>query len=246
MKLNPALTPLCAVFLTCALHAQSFEGKVTLSLTSSSSDAPQSMSLSLRDGFMRTDVASARGTMSAILDWKNQQMIILMPQQRMYMVQPLQQSPAMLAQAGAAAPGNLSAGPAPTLQETGVKETILGYDCTKYVSSAKDGTSEIWVTDQLGMFTGLFHGGGPGGRGAQAPQAWESALKGRNFFPMRVVTSRGGKGTFRLEVTAVQKGSLPDSLFAPPVGWRKIDMSGFTGGAMPGALPGAHPPSGNN
>ena len=67
-------------------------------------------------------------------------------------------------------------------------------------------------------------------------------LKG--YFPMRVV-SNNAKGTFRLDVTAVQKESEPDSEFAPPAGWRKFDIGSMMGGAFPGGMPGAKP-AGNN
>jgi hypothetical protein len=246
MKLIPAIAPICALLLPCALAAESFEGTVTMSITSSSKDGPQSMNFSIKEGFMRMDMASSKGAMSSIMDFKNNQMIILMAQQRMYMVQPLPQP-------GAQAPSPAEGSPAPkparatapeSFQDTGVKETILGYECTKYLATGAEGTSEIWVTDQLGTFTGLYHGGGPGRRPQGAP-AWESALKGKNFFPMRVVTTTNGKGTFKLEVTAVDKTSLPDSLFAPPEGWTKFDMGAMMGGAMQGAMPGMRPPGSN-
>jgi Domain of unknown function (DUF4412) len=168
---------------------------------------------------------------------KDRQMLILMPQQRMYMVQPMVQP------AGAPTPPPTATRPPQSLQDTGVKETILGYECTKYTSTGADGTTEIWVPDQLGTFVGLFHGG-PGGR-SQAPAEWESALKGGNFFPMRVV-SNSSRGTFKLEVTAVNKTSLPDSLFSPPDGWQKCDLGSMMGGAMRGGFPGGPPPGGNN
>ena len=239
MKLNPALAAICALVLPCALHAETFEGKLTMSMTSSSKEGNQTLNLSLKEGFMRTDIQSARGTMSAIMDSKNQQMIILMPQQRMYMVQPLN-PPGQAPVQGAPAASDA------TLQDTGVKETILGYVCTKFVATSSRGTAQIWVTDQLGTFTGLFHGaGGPMGHRPQAPQAWESALKGHNFFPMRVI-SNNKEGTFRLEVTSVEKTSLPDSDFAAPDGWRKFDMGAMMGGAMPGGYPGSRPSPGDN
>lgn len=228
----------------CALHAEMFEGKVTMKVTSSSSkDGSQTIDMSMKEGFMRTDIASQRGTAAAIIDYKNQQMIVLMPQQKMYMVRPLPStatpsSPANATVKQAAASGS-------DLTETGVTETILGYTCTKWTHTSAQGTSEIWVTDQLGTFGGLPHGGGPGAP-QQAPQAWESALKGKNFFPLRVVTSTGGKEKFRLEVTSVEKTSLPDSDFAAPAGWRKFDLGAMMGGAMPGGFPGARPSDGNN
>jgi hypothetical protein len=50
---------------------------------------------------------------------------------------------------------------------------------------------------------------------------------------MRVVSTEGGKEVGRLEVTAVEKKSLPDTLFAVPAGWR--DIGAMMGGrGMPG------------
>jgi hypothetical protein len=58
---------------------------------------------------------------------------------------------------------------------------------------------------------------------------------------MRIVM-KNAKGTTKMEVTSVEKASLPDSVFAPPEGWQKIDLGGMMGGFMPGG----RPPSGNN
>jgi hypothetical protein len=170
---------------------------------------------------------------------KNRQMLMLIPQQQMYMVENLPQPPAdPKAPTAAKQLGS-------DVQVTTEKETILGYECTKIISTSDKGTTEVWVTDQLGSFMGLSPGGGGPGRRSQATQAWETALKGKGFFPMRVVTTMNGKGSFRLEVTSVDKVKEPDSEFAPPDGWRKFDMGSMLGGAMNGILPGSKP-SGNN
>jgi hypothetical protein len=240
MKLIPALATVIALLLPGALKAESFEGKLTMKITSpDSKGGPQSMDMSIKEGYMRMDFSSSRGSGAMITDLKNRQIIMLMTQQKMYMVRPIPQ------------PDQQGAAPQPraqqqaSLQKTGVTETILGYECTKYIVTGEKGTTELWVTDQLGTFFGLAHGGGPGSR-PQAPQEWESALKGGNFFPMRVVTSENGREKFRLEVTSVEKTSLPDSVFAPPDDYRKFDMGSIMGGAMPGGFPGARPSDGNN
>jgi len=245
MKILPALGTFCALALPCALLADTFEGKIGISLTSQSAQGPQSMNMSVKEGYTRFDIVTARGTMGMIRDMKNRQMLILMPQQRMYMVQSLDQ-PAPMPQYGQGPqPGQGQPHPQGTLQETGVKETILGYVCTKYTVTGQDGTAQIWVTDELGNFMGMPPAGGPMARAPQAPSGWESAIKGRNFFPMRVI-SNGPKGTFKFEVTSVEKTSLPDSLFAPPEGWRKFDMGAMMNGAFPGGMPGSRPAPGEN
>jgi hypothetical protein len=243
MKLITPIVALCALLGPGAL-ADTFEGTLTMTVSSpNSKNGPQSLNLSLKDGNMRTDIETSRGTMSAIMDMKNQQMIILMPQQRMYMIQPMNQPSAAQGQYQQYQGQAQAAGNTPTLVQTGEKETILGYECTKYTATNDKGTAEIWVTDQLGTFIGLFHGGAPG-RPSQPPPDWENALKGKAFFPMRVVGTND-KGTFKMEVTAINKTSLPDSLFAPPEGWQKFDLGSIMGGAF-GGFRGGPPPGGSN
>jgi Domain of unknown function (DUF4412) len=197
----------------------------------------------MKDGNMRTDVPTPKGTQTMIFDMKNQQMIILIPQMQKYMVQPMGQGqPAAGQYAGAGAPpSSVSNNSGASFKDTGTKETILGYDCEEYLVTTPKETAQLWLTDQLGTFMGFYHGGGPGGRGSQQASDWEGVLKGKNFFPMRMVM-KNAKGTTKMEVTSVEKGSLPDSLFAPPDGWQKFDLGGMMGGMMPGG----RPPSGNN
>jgi hypothetical protein len=57
-----------------------------------------------------------------------------------------------------------------------------------------------------------------------------------------VTTGKSGK-TFTLEVTAVDKESLSDSLFSAPDGWR--NLSAMMGGIM-GGYGGARPSDGSN
>jgi hypothetical protein len=248
MKLIRSLAPLCALLLPCALTAETFEGKVTMSMTSSASkDGPQTVNYSIREGMMRMDVMTAKGGGGFITDFKNRQMIILMPQQKMYMVRAMPDTPTTPpAAAGAPGAAHAAANGESSFRDTGEKETILGYVCEKYeVRSAKGSTADIWATDKLGMFGGLTMGGGPGRR-SQAPQEWENVIKGSGFFPLRVTGTDGGGKTFKLEVTSVSKESLPDSVFTPPSDWRKFDLGAMMGGAFPGGFPGARPADGNN
>ncbi len=235
------------MLLPCALFAGTFEGKVTMSMTGANSkDGPQSINYSIKEGYMRMDLITAKGGGSFITDFKNRQIIILIPQNNMYLVRAMP-DPSTYRKPDAA--GNLTPSNAhnsdTSFRDTGVKETILGYPCEKYEVTSSKGTADIWATDQLGMFGGLTMGGGPG-RHSQAPQEWESVLKGSGFFPLRVVSIEGGKEKFRMEVTSVNKTSLPDSLFMPPDGWRKLDLGSMFGGALQGAFPGARPSDGNN
>jgi hypothetical protein len=218
MKLLTPLLTLAALAATPALPAQTFEGKVTMKVTARS--GPMELSYSVKGGRVRVDMG-ATGAM--IIDRDQGQMMILIPQRSMYMVRPL--PGAMAAPPTGSGPDHSDT----SLQQTGVTETILGYVCTKYVVTYPGGSTELWLTDQLGTFMGFGSGmTGPGGGRPGAPSAWEQVLHGKNFFPMRVVST--GAETFKLEVTAVAKQPLDAALFDPPAGWQKFDMGAMMGG----------------
>jgi hypothetical protein len=144
------------------------------------------------------------------------------------------------------------------LEKTNETEKILGYTATKYLMTDKNTETELWLAEGLGTFMGFSNNKNPmaRGRGPEAP-AWERALAGKELFPMRVVgyekgsgSSNKGKGdekgkgkgksdggpvSYRMEVTAIDKTSLPDSMFVPPAGYQKFDMGGMMKGMIPGA-----------
>jgi hypothetical protein len=210
--------------------AAAFEGKVDMKITSPDGKT-MPMNFSVKQGLQRIEMEVQGMTQSMIMDTEKHQMTMLMPQQQMYMVMDIPDAQAQ--------PQNKD-GEQATLDKTGIKEKILGYDCEKYISKYKNTTTELWLTDQIGSFMGLG-GSGPGmggrrgGRGGAGGQEWEKLLKGKDLFPLRVVGKTAeGKENFRLDVTAVEKKSLPDSLFVPPAEYRKFDMGGMMKGMMPG------------
>lgn len=211
-----------ALLLPVALSAASFEGKVVMTMTSPKNE-PIPMTLSVKEGFSRTDMKLGKEGMTAsmIMDQAKQQIITLMPQQKMYMVMAMPKPEDF-------SDGKTDAKTDYTFEKTGETAKICGYNCTKYIATFKDGKSEIWATDQLGTYLGT--GGGGGGMGGQRGKnaqayAWEKALIGKNFFPLRtVVFGKDGKEAVRMEATSVEKQSLPASLFAPPADFQKFEM----------------------
>ena len=96
-----------------------------------------------------------------MLDFPKQEMSILPLDQKMFTKQPLAAGAATIAgEAGAAAAEAV-------IEKTSVTEKILGYTCTKYISTVKGITTGMWVTEELGAFTRLGAGhplaGGMGG-----------------------------------------------------------------------------------
>lgn len=234
MKKLSAVLLTCALFTPGALSAASFEGTITMSLAGKGAPAAP-LNFSVKGDLTRIDMAGPDGqAVAVVMDSAKQEMTMIMLTQRMFMVRPMPKPGEIPANIPGAAP---VADPG-SLEKTGVTEKILGYDCVKYLSKAKDGVTEMWLTDQLGRFMGMGPGPGamgPPGRGARggspAPQGWEAALAGKDLFPLRVVTTSTAKDSFRLEVTAVEKKSLPSSLFAAPAGFQ--DIGAMMRGMMP-------------
>jgi hypothetical protein len=225
---------LLAVVTIPAALAASFEGKVTMKVTGPK-NTPPTMTFNLKEGFSRIDVNAEGNKAGIIFNAAKQEMTILMLDQKMFMTQTMPKPATTAAGAAEGAAGT-------AVEITTTKEKILGYDCVKYVTTAKDGTSEIWVTDQLGAFLGLGGPAGGGGRrgpgaGGPPPQGWEAALAGKGVFPLRVVTTAGGKETFRMEATAVEKVALPDSTFSAPADFQDLSAM-MRGMGMPGGIPG--------
>ena len=156
MKKIPALLLAGALFAPGALLAASFEGNITMKIVTKGAPAAP-LNLSIKGDLTRVEIAGPDGQgAAAIMDSAKQEMIILMSAQRMYMVRPLPkpgETPADL-------PGAASVTDPGSLEKTGVTENILGYDCVKYLSTSKDGVTEMWVTDQLGRFMGTGPGAG--------------------------------------------------------------------------------------
>lgn len=205
--------------------ADAFEGKVTFAM-SSGKGRPQAMDYTMKGSRLRMDINADGHTVSNIMDMEKREMIMLMPEQSMYMVMPMKMPPE-----GAKAKAMESTA---EIEKTGKTETILGYKCHQVLVKDKGVTTEMWLADGLGTFMGMGNGGGGGGgglfgkRGGGSDQnKWEEALKGVGGFPLRVISrGTGGKETFKMEVTKIAPGPQPDSEFAPPEGYQKFQMPG--------------------
>ena len=199
--------------------ADAFQGKVSLAITAAKGKA-QTLNYSIKDQKLRMDMDAEGHSVATIMDMSKLEMLMLMAEQKMYMVMPIKKpvEQAMAKQSESTA----------DIEVTGKTETILGYKCNQILVKDKGTVTEMWVAEGLGVFMGMGSGGGGpfGGRkgGANAAK-WEEALKGKGGFPLRVIsTDPKGKESFRMEATKIEPGTLPDSLFAPPAGYQKFQM----------------------
>jgi hypothetical protein len=113
------------------------------------------------------------------------------------------------------------------VKKLGTTQKIAGMSCDDYQITDENGKSiKACVTSSLGRFTMPDLNGGMGRRGAGGGQpAWVKAFGDRPAFPLKVWTE---DGTTNIEVTSVERGTVPASLFEIPDGY--VDMTAMMRG----------------
>ena len=205
--------------------AGAFEGKISLAVTAERGRT-MNMDYSLKGQKVRMDMSAEGNLVSSILDSSKMEMLMLMPDQQMYMVMPMNQKVEQAMEKAGVDTADV--------EVTGKTESILGYKCNQILVKDKGLVTEMWVAEGLGAFMGLAGGnpmgGGMMGGGKPASAKWEAALKGKGGFPLRVITRDAkGKVSFKMEATKIQPGALPDSQFTAPAGYQKFSMPGMGG-----------------
>jgi hypothetical protein len=190
-----------------AARAQAaFEGVVTIKVSDADAAMPE-MQYFIRNGAFRMEMPGPGGEKSIwITDPQKRSVYIVTPSQRAYTQMSF---PGDDAGAGAKMP---------EITKTGKTETIAGYQCEQWRVKDEDGEEfELCLARGLGNF---FSSATPM---SQGEQAWVKKL-GSDAFPLRF-TEVGPGGTSWV-VTRIEKRALDPALFAPPAGYRKVDVSG--------------------
>lgn len=214
------LTLLITAFLPFA-SAKTFEGQYEMAFTGDGENI--TMSFWVKGGHMRMKAGGKAGQMGEmILREGMSSMIILMPQQGMYMEMPIPQD----AIASAAKPKDLDELP---FKRTGNKKEILGYTAHEFVYENEKDKMTIWATDAVGS---MPFANNPMLQGWTQTMQQLTGLK--SFFPLETVGTRRGKKEFKMTVLKIEQKSLPDSLFLPPEGLRKMTLPAGMGGLLPG------------
>ena len=170
------------------------------------------------------------GTFAMIINMESRETIMLMDEQKMYMVHKIPEATAEKAESKAAEMD---------FKPTGRKEKIAGIEAEEYAGISNKKRTEIWVTKELGKYMMSNQGkGGPMGGKKAVASAWQKFAEQGNFFPLRTIqrAKEGAPEDFRMEATKVEKRSLADSLFAPPADYQKLEMPSM-GDMMKGMIP---------
>ncbi len=139
--------------------------------------------------------------------------------------------------------GSAPQGPTTKLTKTGKYDTVAGYKCENWdvtsdhregtVCVAQDGIS--WLSIPM--------------TGIPTEHLWALELMDGKHFPLRFVgyEKDGTTEESRVEVTKIEKKSLPDSQFTYPATYKVIDLGQMLAGLgampqMPGGMPNGWPP----
>lgn len=219
----------CCLLAAGTTYAQSFEGVVKYKMGGAGKTMGE-MTQMYKGTKARTEFTGAGGQGGAmIMDMAAQSMIMLIPQQKMYMVMDMKKMAAMAKNmpgaGGQGAPAG-GAGAPPAITATGKTETVAGYSCEYYVVGDKQ-KMEICAAKGLGMFS---MGQSPMGRMGANPLAALSdptyaKIFRDGFFPLKIRNLE--RNEVVLEATQVEKKTLDASLFVPPSDYKEMQMPSF-------------------
>lgn len=211
MKPNKLLVSMLIVFsIAFVLNQKSypqdkFEGKVTFNVYDGGEG--HTMEYFVKGSKMRFDVNEKGQMGQIIMDPAAKQFMMIMPQQKMYMVMQIPDNK-MNSENSEGSKDNTK------FVKTGETKKILGYTAEKWTYNDGDNQGEAWMTNEVGalmMFDNPMQ--------KEKPQ-WMKDIEDAGYFPLEVYEN----GNKVYEVTDIEKKTLDNSMFEPPAGYQKMDM----------------------
>jgi hypothetical protein len=206
MKLLMAMMLIQAgLFLAGMGKAQAFEGTVDYHVKAG--DHESDIEYIIKGTKLRFNVSQKAHAAAGIVDLTAKTMIILMPQQKMYMSQPFPD----YKKVAEASKGKFS--------KTGNTETILGHTCDEYVYTTENGAAHVWLAKGIGMFQGLFQ------NKPTEMDSWVTLVKSKGLFPLKSsYQDKDGKEKSSMVATKLSKEAVDDSVFVPPADYKEMKM----------------------
>ncbi|MFO0073841.1 DUF4412 domain-containing protein [Gemmatimonas sp.] len=192
------------------LHAQAFEGSITMRMGSRGPQGAMSQVVEylVRGGKMRVTMGGPMGGAAMIVSPTEKKLYMLLAAQNSYMEMSLPDSAADRARTAAAGADSV------TVTRTGRREQVAGLTCEHVLVSSRGAATDLCLTRELGRFVNpmaSLQGG------ALAP--WQRQLGAE--FPLKVTMA---DGSVPLEVTKVERKRLSNDLFAVPNSYTKVTM----------------------
>lgn len=223
-----------AVLTVGMLQAQDFNGKIVYSFDVAGEGAeqvkpfmPESMSMT----FLKSDmIMEMNGGMVAMMMGK---ILVQGKKGKAYMIKDAEETIYVMSSADDKDEEEGEEEAKPEVKDTGEKETIAGYECSKYeiINETPEGpvSSYAWATDKIKPAKGKSQGG-ISGMGMSA-----MSVEGLPGMPLKMETAQGPM-TIIFEAKEVDTNTPDKSLFKLPKGYDKEDfdpsMFGGGGGGM--------------
>lgn len=202
-----------ALFLPVALHAQGFEGAITMRMAQPrNGPALPELEFLSRGGNVRVNVMSPAGSLVILGLGSEKKTYMLIESQRSY----TEISAADVVESSV--PENVTL----KMTKTGKKETIAGYECEHVLMASTSNAQvtgpamDVCTTRALGAYVNPLSSMA-GGRA----NGWQRQLTADGGFPLKVTRA---DGTVELEVTKIEKRRISDSQFRIPADFNKVDM----------------------
>ncbi|MCZ8204394.1 MAG: DUF4412 domain-containing protein [Gemmatimonas sp.] len=192
------------------LHAQAFEGSITMRMASRGPQGAMSQAVEylVRGGKMRVTMGGPMGGAAMIVSPAEKKMYMLLTAQNSYVEMSLPDSLADRARSSAAAADSVK------VTRTGRREQVAGLTCEHVLVSSGGTATDLCLTGELGRFVNPMESLRAG---ALAP--WQRQLGAE--FPLKVTMA---DGSVPLEVTKVERKRLSNDLFAVPSSYTKVTM----------------------
>ena len=215
------ITIIVGLLLACVCQAkESFEGQYTMEMSGQGDKAK--MTIWTKDSHIRMAVAGKDMPGEMIMRDGMSTMLMIMPAQRMYMEM---QIPDMSGKMGG---DSGKSGDKVPFEKTGNTKEIEGYEAHEFVFEDGPEKMVIWATEELGA---MPMARGPAMQGYAAAMQKVTGLSA--FFPLEMTGyNKKGKKTYRMLIKDIDEKELPDSMFLPPAGYRKMTMPAGMGGFM--------------
>jgi len=232
---------------------EGFEGEIDATFKKSGPAAePASVAALIKSGKFRFDIPEKLGEGAAarmlgpkayaIFDSGAKKVSVVSDTRKQVIVIDMDRSAEKLKSLGSRGEPGVGApqGPPPKITKTGKTETVAGHSCEDWDISSDHREGTACVAHEGISWFSLPAAVIP------AERAWMLELLDGKHFPLRFV-SYGKDGTTeetRLEITKLDKRSLPDSTFQYPPEYRVMDLDQMfqAFGGMPGGMGGGAPP----
>lgn len=217
------------------LAAQSFEGVITANYYGDPDKPPFEVKNMIKGTYARQEFGMAGHQMYTIADLQDQNIKMVMPDQKTYMTMSMkadETDDAAEMTEPADTSGETGAGKPPSLTKTGESETIAGHSCDHYLVGEKQNV-DVCAAKGLGLLgmgnapSGM--GGGMLGRGQS--REWEELepLAKEGFYPLKIESLEDGKRKKVMEVTKIETQPLSGDLFVVPDDYEEMKMPKMPG-----------------